>query len=79
MSKFIKFFKEKDKQKHMLVATCSAIINPMFSLGLCIGKEYGDKCCPSNKWDWRDMLANGIGWAVGTTINILLKWGFGSL
>lgn len=70
--KLFEFFKEKDKQLHMIICMLSAIIHPLLSIGLALGKEYGDKCCPSNKWDWRDIIADAIGLIIGTIIHVLL-------
>lgn len=66
------FFKQKDKQLHMLLCFFSAIIHPMLSIGLAVGKEYGDKRCPGNKWDWYDILADSIGLVLGSIIHYLL-------
>lgn len=45
------------------------------AMGTGVGKEYGDKINPYNKWDWYDILANLIGAVVGvilgTTVLIL--------
>lgn len=30
-----------------------------------VGKEYGDKCAPGNRWDWQDILADTAGAAFG--------------
>lgn len=42
-----------------------------FAAGL--GKEYGDKINPYNKWDWYDILADALGSLVGVIIPIIIK------
>lgn len=63
---------DKDKQLHFLVCLLAAIINPFFSAGLAIGKEYGDKNATGNHWCWMDLLADGIGIVIGTVIHALI-------
>lgn len=50
------------------VAAMASVIS---SLALGIGKEYGDKVNPSNKWDWNDLLADFIGAISGTAVGCL--------
>lgn len=38
-----------------------------------VGKEYGDRCAPNNKWDWLDIGADAIGSVVGTTLGSMLS------
>lgn len=40
------------------------------AIGTGIGKEYGDYKSPSNKWDWKDILADLIGALVGSLIGV---------
>lgn len=42
------------------------------AMGTGVGKEYGDKASPSNRWDWYDILADFIGAIVGASIGILI-------
>lgn len=42
------------------------------AMGTGIGKEYGDKINPYNKWDWYDILADLIGTIVGIAIGIII-------
>jgi hypothetical protein len=42
------------------------------AMGTGVGKEYGDKINPYNKWDWCDILADLIGTIVGITIGIII-------
>lgn len=41
------------------------------AMGTGVGKEYGDKINPYNKWDWYDILADLIGTIVGISIGML--------
>lgn len=38
-----------------------------------VGKEYGDKCAPGNKWDWNDIVADMVGAIVGAALGSLLS------
>lgn len=38
-----------------------------------VGKEYGDKCAPGNKWDWSDITMDMVGSAVGAALGSLLS------
>lgn len=42
------------------------------AMGTGVGKEYGDKINPYNKWDWYDILADFIGTIVGITIGMII-------
>lgn len=42
------------------------------SMSLGVGKEYGDKTNPYNKWDWKDIIADATGSVIGTLISITL-------
>lgn len=59
----------KDKWKHFGVCLIAALISTWFAIGLGIGKEYGDSKAKGNKWDWWDILADGIGVIVGGVIH----------
>lgn len=52
----------------------SIVAGALFALGLGIGKEVGDKLSPNNRWDWWDILADGIGITLGV-ISLLIAWG----
>lgn len=38
-----------------------------------IGKEYGDKCTPGNKWDWCDIAADAAGAIIGAALGSLFS------
>lgn len=38
-----------------------------------VGKEYGDKCAPGNKWDWNDISVDMIGAICGAAIGSLFS------
>ena len=77
----------EDKFLHALVSTISAflvsavfifmeyyclIVGSMFTAGLGLGKEYGDKHATGNHWCWWDLLADLIGIVIGCGIAFLL-------
>lgn len=49
----------------LLVAIISSTLCALFAG---IGKEYGDKVNPYNKWDWRDLVADTVGAIMGSLI-----------
>lgn len=51
----------------------SIVAGALFALGLGIGKEVGDHLATGNRWDWRDILADVIGIALGV-LSLLLAW-----
>lgn len=63
----------KDKILHFLVCFLAAIISPMFSFGLALGKEYGDSKASGNHWCWWDILADAIGLVAGTILHIIIR------
>ena len=42
------------------------------AMGAGLGKEYGDKINPYNKWDWYDVLADLLGALAGSGLTALL-------
>ena len=46
------------------------------AMGAGLGKEYGDKVNPYNKWDWWDVLADVLGAVFGSGVSMLLAWIF---
>lgn len=38
-----------------------------------VGKEYGDRCSPGNKWDWTDISADMTGAIIGASLGSLLS------
>ena len=63
----------RDKILHFLVCFLAAIISPMFSLGLALGKEYGDSKAAGNHWCWWDILADAVGLVAGTILHIIIR------
>ena len=49
-----------------------SIAGLLTAMGTGVGKEYGDKINPYNKWDWYDILADFIGAVVGASIGIII-------
>lgn len=37
-----------------------------------LAKEYGDKCSPTNCWDWKDVIADLVGTLFGSIIGCIL-------
>ncbi len=37
-----------------------------------LAKEYGDKCNPINKWDWKDIIADYCGTFLGMVILLII-------
>lgn len=48
------------------------IVGGMFTLGLGLGKEYGDKNATGNHWCWWDILADVIGILIGCGLAFIL-------
>lgn len=61
-------FTGKDKIKHLTVCLLAAIIHPLLSVGLALGKEYGDKNAKGNHWCWKDIVADTCGIILGSII-----------
>ena len=76
----------EDKFQHALVSTISAfvvsavfifmgyyclIVGSMFTAGLGLGNEHGDKLATGNRWCWWDLLADLIGVVIGCGIAFL--------
>ena len=64
----------KDKFKHFAVCLLAAIIHPMLAIGLGLGKEYGDSKAKGNRWDWYDIIADGIGMVAGIVIRVSIAY-----
>lgn len=60
-------------------AGCGASYGQSFVAGIIaggaigVGKEYGDKCSPVNKWSWNDIWSDMAGSIVGAAIGALLS------
>lgn len=37
-----------------------------------LAKEYGDKCSPTNRWDWNDVIADYAGTFTGLIIVLII-------
>lgn len=46
----------------------AALAGAIASTSAGLGKEFGDKVNPYNKWDWKDIVADSIGTAIGIII-----------
>ena len=44
-----------------------------FSVGLSLGKEFGDSRAIGNKWDNYDLLADGVGIAAGVATGLYIN------
>lgn len=44
-----------------------------FSVGLSLGKEYGDSKAIGNTWDNYDLMADAAGIAIGTTTGLFIN------
>ena len=53
------------------LSLASPTVGISFTLGLGLGKEYGDSKAPNNHWDWWDLLADVVGIAVGCVIRMV--------
>lgn len=51
---------------------------PLLGVGLGVGKEYGDSQASGNKWDWTDILADGLG-IVAAMVVLLAMYGISRL
>nr|DAN43717.1 MAG TPA: putative periplasmic lipoprotein [Caudoviricetes sp.] len=79
LKKIVDFFKQSDKLKHCIVNLLVMLLIGGFNIwlglglaiGLSIGKEYGDSLAEGNQWDWNDILADGIGIAIGLLLVLL--------
>ena len=57
---------------YWLGETASILCGALFSLGLGLGKEFGDSMAVGNKWDWGDMLADVVGILVAVGIVLIM-------
>jgi hypothetical protein len=72
---------KKDKLLHFTLSAVSTfalslaspIIGVSFTLGLGLGKEYGDSKAPNNHWDWLDVLADLVGIGVGVALSLIVR------
>ena len=69
---------DKDKALHFGSCLVLSLIHPMLAVGAAIGKEYGDSKASGNHWCWYDLIADGIGTAIGSVVWWLI-WHCGKL
>lgn len=50
----------------------AALCGYLCALGTGLGKEYGDKVNPYNKWDWYDVLADICGSLLGALLGTII-------
>jgi uncharacterized protein YfiM (DUF2279 family) len=51
------------------LSLASPIVGVSFTLGLGLGKEYGDSKAVGNHWDWWDIVADLVGIGVGVGLS----------
>ena len=56
------------------IGLLAAAIAVTLTIGLSLGKEYGDSKSPGNKWDWLDIAAALGGMAVALIIALPLHY-----
>ncbi len=49
----------------------AAAAGVMAGMAIGVGKEYGDRCAPGNRWDWADIGADALGTAAGAAAGLL--------
>ena len=70
----MKWLIESNRPKHIFYGFIGALIGTLlFSAGLAIGKEYGDKCW-GGKFDWLDVSATLIGGIAGQIVQLFIIW-----
>ena len=52
----------------------AALCGSLFTLGLGLGKEYGDSKASGNYWSWRDIIADVAGIIAGAGLYLLGRW-----
>lgn len=68
----MKWLRESNRPRHVLYGFIGSLIGTLlFSIGLAIGKEYGDKTW-GGKFDWLDISATLIGGVVGQIVQLLI-------
>jgi hypothetical protein len=71
----------RDKMLHFFVSALStfllSIASPImgvsFTVGLGLGKEYGDSKAKGNRWDWFDIIADLVGISLGLLLALLIR------
>ena len=71
---FMKWLRESNRPRHILYGFLGALIGTLlFSIGLTIGKEYGDKAW-GGKFDRLDLWATLIGGIAGQIVQLFIIW-----
>lgn len=70
----MKWLRESNRPRHILYGFLGALIGTLlFSIGLAIGKEYGDKAW-GRKFDQLDLWATLIGGIAGQIVQLFIIW-----
>lgn len=70
----MKWLRESNRPRHILYGFLGALIGTLlFSIGLAIGKEYGDKAW-GGKFDRLDLWATLIGGIAGQIVQLFIMW-----
>lgn len=70
MNKCTDLWKGLDKKKHFFVCLVLSIICPILAIIAAIGKEIYDSKQEGNHFCWKDIVADGIGIILGSTIHV---------
>lgn len=66
---------KRDKILHFtvcfIITFAGGVDGAIFSMGLSLGKEYGDKNAAGNHWCWYDLLADTLGIITGYTLRTI--------
>ena len=52
----------------------ATLCGSLFSLGLGLGKEYGDSKSPGNYWSWADIGFDCLGILFAEAVFLVLRW-----
>lgn len=51
----------------------SAMAGFLSGTAIGVGKEYGDRCAPGNRWDWSDIAADVAGSLAGACVGAIVS------